>query len=142
MSRNRVRRKPMSDINVVPYIDVMLVLLIIFMVTAPLITEGVKVDLPQADSQPLQNEPEMPLVITVDREGNLYLDVGGSGEAPVDAKTLVLRVAAVLRNKEKTPVMVRGDDRVDYGHVVHAMVLAQQAGAKSVGLVTETPERE
>jgi len=130
----------MSDINVVPYIDVMLVLLIIFMITAPLITQGVKVDLPQADAEPLQDESEQPVVITVDRDGALYLDVGGDGEAPVNDDTLVLRLRAVLTQKPKTPVMVRGDVFADYGHVVRAMVLAQSAGVPSVGLITEPPE--
>jgi len=140
MARTRQRRKPMSEINVVPYIDVMLVLLIIFMVTAPLINQGVSVELPQADAQPLSEESEEPLVISVSREGALYLNIGEDNESPVEEETLMLRVAAVLKHKPKTPVMVRGDSQVDYGRVVHAMVLAQAAGAPSVGLVTEPPE--
>jgi biopolymer transport protein TolR len=129
----------MSDINVVPYIDVMLVLLIIFMITAPLVTQGVRVDLPQADAEPLPEESEEPLVISVNHAGDLYLNVGENKDDPVDDDTVVLRVAAVLKHKPKTPVMVRGDADVDYGRVVHAMVLAQAGGAPSVGLVTEPP---
>ena len=130
----------MSEINVVPYIDVMLVLLIIFMVTAPLITQGVNVELPQADAKPLSQDSEEPLIISVSREGALYLNVGDNKEDPLEDETLMLRVAAVLKHQPKTPVMVRGDSQVDYGRVVHAMVLAQAAGAPSVGLVTEPPE--
>ena len=131
----------MSEINVVPYIDVMLVLLIIFMITTPLITQGVKVELPEADAEPLSEESEEPLVISVSQAGELFLNVGDAKENPLEEETLMLRVAAVLRHKPKTPVMVRGDSRVDYGRVVHAMVLAQAAGAPSVGLVTEPPEQ-
>jgi biopolymer transport protein TolR len=141
MARSRKRRKPMSEINVVPYIDVMLVLLIIFMITTPLITQGVKVELPEADAEPLSEESEEPLVISVSQAGDLFLNVGDDKENPLEEETLMLRVAAVLRHKPKTPVMVRGDSRVDYGRVVHAMVLAQAAGAPSVGLVTEPPEQ-
>lgn len=140
MARTRTRRKPMSEINVVPYIDVMLVLLVIFMITAPLITQGVKVELPQADAEPLSEESEAPLVISVNRMGELFLNVGDNKESPLDDEPLMLIVAAVLKHKPKTPVMVRGDAQVDYGRVVHAMVLAQAAGAPSVGLVTEPPE--
>ena len=135
------RRRSISDINVVPYIDVMLVLLIIFMITTPLITQGVKVELPEADAEPLSEESEEPLVISVSQAGELFLNVGDDKENPLEEEALMLRVAAVLRHKPKTPVMVRGDSRVDYGRVVHAMVLAQAAGAPSVGLVTEPPEQ-
>ena len=141
MARQRIRRRPMSEINVVPYIDVMLVLLVIFMITAPLLTQGVEVDLPQADAEPMDKEADDPLVVTVDGAGNIYIDVGENKNQPVDGDTLVQRVAAVLKYKPKTPVMVRGDAAVDYGSVVTAMVLLQRAGAPSVGLITEPPER-
>ncbi len=141
MARSRKRRKPISEINVVPYIDVMLVLLIIFMITTPLITQGVKVELPEADAEPLSEDSEEPLVISVSQAGELFLNVGDHKENPLDEETLMLRVAAVLKHRPKTPVMVRGDSRVDYGRVVHAMVLAQAAGAPSVGLVTEPSEQ-
>ena len=131
----------MAEINVVPYIDVMLVLLVIFMITAPLLSQGVKVELPQASAEPLPPEALEPLVLTVDAEGRYYLNVGGAGEeVPVDLETLLARVAAVLRHKPETPVMVRGDRHVDYGRVIEAMVVLQAAGAPNVGLVTEPPE--
>jgi biopolymer transport protein TolR len=130
----------MSEINVVPYIDVMLVLLVIFMITAPLLTQGVKVDLPEASAEPLPPDALEPLVLTVDVDGRYYLNVGGGGETvPVDLETLYARVAAVLRHKPETPVMVRGDRLVDYGQVIQAMVRLQAAGAPTVGLITEPP---
>ena len=131
----------MSEINVVPYIDVMLVLLVIFMITAPLLTQGVKVELPQASAEPLPPDALEPLVLTVDATGRYYLNVGGKGETvPVDLETLYARVAAVLKHKPETPVMVRGDKLVDYGQVIEAMVRLQAAGAPTVGLITEPPE--
>lgn len=131
----------MSEINVVPYIDVMLVLLVIFMITAPLLTQGVKVDLPQVAAEPVDTQQKEPLVATVDAGGNFYLSVGDDQDQPVDHDTLVQRVAAVLRHQPGTPVMVRGDANVNYGAVVNVMALLQKAGAPSVGLITETPEQ-
>ena len=141
MSRQRKRRRPMAEINVVPYIDVMLVLLVIFMITAPLLTQGVKVDLPQADSEPLPPEADDPVVVSVNLAGELFIDVGEGKNQPVDEETLITRLAAVLRYKPKTPILVRGDRDVDYGRVVEAMVMIQAAGAPNVGLITEVPER-
>lgn len=132
----------MSQINVVPYIDVMLVLLVIFMITAPLLTEGVDVDLPQAQSRPSEEQSEAPVVLTVDSSGAYYLNIGGDPEQSVDARTVVARVAALLLDKPKAPVMVRGDRNVAYGKVMAAMVLLQQAGAAKVGLVTESPPQD
>ena len=141
MSRQRrQRRRPMSEINVVPYIDVMLVLLIIFMITAPLLTQGVNVDLPQADSAPLPTEADEPVVVSVNLEGNFFIDVGEGKNEPLDAEALVARIAAVIKYKPKTPILVRGDRNVNYGRVVEAMVLIQAAGVPNVGLITETPE--
>jgi len=131
----------MAEINVVPYIDVMLVLLVIFMITAPLLTQGVNVDLPQADAEPLSAEADDPLVVSLNKAGELFLDVGENKSDPIDPETLMIRVAAVLKYKPRTPVMVRGDRDVDYGRVVETMVLLQRAGAPSVGLITEIPER-
>ena len=130
----------MAEINVVPYIDVMLVMLVIFMITAPLLTQGVKVDLPEATAEPLDAEQQEPLVVTVDAEGSLYINVGDAPETPVAAETLVQNVSAVLRRRKDKTVLVRGDHAVDYGAVVAAMVLLQQAGVPHVGLVTEPPE--
>lgn len=140
MARKRHTKKPMSQINVVPYIDVMLVLLVIFMITAPLVTQGVKVELPQTDSEPLPPDQDEPLIVSVDKRGDFYVNIGSDKEKPVTPEVLQVRVAAVLRNSPKTPIMVRGDRNVDYGRVVEAMVLVQQAGAPGVGLITETPE--
>ena len=140
MARKRHSRKPMSEINVVPYIDVMLVLLVIFMITAPLVTQGVKVELPQADSEPLPPDQEEPLIVSVDKRGDFFVNVGSNKDKPVTPELLQVRVAAVLRNSPKTPVLVRGDRSVDYGRVVEAMILVQAAGAPGVGLITETPE--
>ncbi len=134
----KARRKPMSEINVVPYIDVMLVLLVIFMITAPLLTPGVKVELPQAEAAPLEQENIEPLIVIVDINGNYYLNIGTDTKNPIDHQTLVNKVAAVLRHKSETPVMVRGDKNVTYGKVMMAMTLLQRAGAPSVGLITDT----
>ncbi|WP_260291365.1 protein TolR [Sedimenticola hydrogenitrophicus] len=141
MSRQKKRRRPMAEINVVPYIDVMLVLLVIFMITAPLLTQGVKVDLPQAESEPLPAEVDDPVVVSVNSQGEMFIDVGEAKEQPVDPETLVTRIAAIISYKPKTPIMVKGDRNVDYGRVVEAMVLIQQAGVPNVGLITENPER-
>ncbi|VAW77523.1 Tol biopolymer transport system, TolR protein [hydrothermal vent metagenome] len=137
MARQRPRKRPMSEINVVPYIDVMLVLLVIFMITAPLLNQGVDVELPQANAEPMDGEQKDPLVLTVDAEGRYFLNIGDNPEKEIDAETLVTRAGTVLRRRPGVAVMVRGDNGVDYGRVVEAMTLLQQAGASRVGLVTE-----
>ncbi|MBA6328623.1 protein TolR [Colwellia sp. MB02u-6] len=138
---NRVRRRKVAEINVVPYIDVMLVLLIIFMVTAPLITQGVKVDLPQADAQPLSKDMKPPLVASVDVNGNYYLAVGTSKNEPMSAEEVATLVAAHLKLAPDTPVVVNGDGAVSYDAVIQLMVMLQKiAGVPSVGLMTDTPE--
>ncbi|MFT6195542.1 MAG: biopolymer transport protein TolR [Cognaticolwellia sp.] len=138
---NRVRRRKVAEINVVPYIDVMLVLLIIFMVTAPLITQGVKVDLPQADAQPLSKDMKPPLVASVDANGNYYLAVGTSKNEPMSAEEVAILVAAHLKLAPDTPVVVNGDGAVSYDAVIQLMVMLQKiAGVPSVGLMTDTPE--
>ena len=141
MARQRIRKKPMAEINVVPYIDVMLVMLVIFMITAPLLTQGVKVDLPEAAAEPMDDQDNEPLVVSVDAGGNLYLNVGESPEDTITEDDLVRMVAAVLRREPRKSVLVRGDHAVDYGAVITAMVLLQQAGVPNVGLVTEPPEQ-
>lgn len=135
----RARRRPMAEINVVPYIDVMLVLLVIFMVTAPLITQGVKVDLPEAEAQPQPGDGTPPVVIHVDRFGDTYVDLGDADLLPVDQQLLYERLRGVLAEAPGTPVVVRADAAVEYGVVVDAMVAAQAAGVPSVGLVTQPP---
>jgi biopolymer transport protein TolR len=139
MARTR-NRKLMGEINVVPYIDVMLVLLIIFMITAPLLTQGIKVDLPDAGAEPL--DPDMlkrhePLVLSVDKRGQMYLNIGRNEDSPVDEATILARAAAVLRRDPETPVLVKADESVAYGRVVTAMVLLQRAGAQKVGFITD-----
>lgn len=129
----------MSQINVVPYIDVMLVLLVIFMITAPLLTQGVKVELPQAATETLDAEQSEPLVLSVDANGLLYLNIGGDPKQPLQPETILARTAALLREKSNTPILVNGDREVDYGRIIQAMVLLQQAGAANVGLMTEPP---
>lgn len=135
------KRRPMSDINVVPYIDVMLVLLIIFMITAPLIQQGVEIDLPQASANPMPPDQHEPVVVSVDKQGEFYLDIGDEPDKPIDAQLLVNRVAAVRQLKPDVPVLVRGDRDVGYGRVVDAMVLLQKAGIEKVGLITEQAEQ-
>jgi len=132
----------MAEINVVPYIDVMLVMLVIFMVTAPLLTQGVKVDLPEASAEPMPPEEQEPLVVSVDAAGKLYLNIADDPKQPITGDDLKQRVAAVLRRRQAQRVLVRGDRAADYGSVVAAMVLLQEAGVPSVGLVTEPPEGE
>lgn len=132
------KRKLMGEINVVPYIDVMLVLLVIFMVTAPLLTQGIEVELPKAGAEPIESSAErLPLVVSVDKEGYLYLNVGDNEDEPVQANEVVARVAAVMRNAPETPILVKADRAVAYGYVVGAMVLMQQGGAEDVGFVTD-----
>ncbi|CAA0107267.1 Biopolymer transport protein ExbD [Halioglobus japonicus] len=139
MSRNRNKRKPMSDINVVPYIDVMLVLLIIFMVTAPMLMQGVKVNLPEASADPVENQDSEPLIVSVDAAGQLFLNLGQEDQV-LSLATIKERVATVMRRKKDTPVLIWGDRGVPYGDVVTVMVALQEAGAPSVGLVTENPQ--
>ncbi len=132
------KRKLMGEINVVPYIDVMLVLLVIFMVTAPLLTQGVKVELPKAGAEPIDEVADnQPLIISVDAEGNLYINVGDDEKEPSSSKKIVALVSATLRRSPDTPVLVKADRRVPYGNVIGAMVLLQQGGAESVGFVTD-----
>ncbi len=140
MSRTKSKHRLMSEINVVPYIDVMLVLLIIFMITAPLLTQGITVDLPKAAAEAL--DPEMlknnePLVLSVDRDGKFYLNIGDAVEAPVDDSAIVERVAAVIRRNPATPVLVKADQAVPYGRVVTGASLLQQAGAEKIGFLTD-----
>jgi biopolymer transport protein TolR len=134
------KRRLIGEINVVPLIDVMLVLLVIFMATAPLLTQGVKVDLPEASAEPVEDPDQEPVVVSVDASGNLYLNVGDDPESPIDGDTLVRNIGIVLKRQPGKSVLVRGDHAVDYGTVVSAMVLLQQAGVPHVGLVTESPE--
>ena len=138
--QERGSRRPMSEINVVPFIDVMLVLLVIFMITTPLLTQGVKVSLPQTESKAIPPEQKEPLIVTVDADGSYYLNISSKPSQPITARVLTNLVTTELSSagqEQQRPVLVRGDKNANYGKVVEAMSLLQQAGAKSVGLITQ-----
>ncbi|MFT4928152.1 MAG: biopolymer transport protein TolR [Phenylobacterium sp.] len=137
----RKRRRPVAEINVVPYIDVMLVLLIIFMVTAPLITQGVKVDLPKADSEPLSKDTKPPLVASIKADGTYYLTIGDNKDESLSLEDVMTLVAAHLTVEPQTPIMVNGDGNVPYKSIIDLMVVLNKAGAQSVGLMTDTPDK-
>jgi biopolymer transport protein TolR len=134
--RTRKRRKLKAEINVVPYIDVMLVLLIIFMVTAPLLRTGVDIKLPQAAAKSLKADKQ-PVLVSLDKNGQLFLTLGTAKREPVDADALKSKVSAFVKENPQVPVLFGGDEGVDYGHVMQAMVLLQQAGVPNIGLMTQ-----
>lgn len=142
MRRLRARHKArkMADINVVPYIDVMLVLLIIFMVTTPLLSQGVKVNLPKAIAKAMATQTT-PIIVSVDSKGNFFLNISGTPNNPVSASDLQFQVSSALSAKPDRKVFVRADQSVNYGDVIEAMALLQKSGAESVGLMTETPNK-
>ena len=132
------KRKLIGEINVVPYIDVMLVLLVIFMVTAPLLTQGIEVELPKANAEPIESVPDHePLVLSVDAEGNYYINEGDDEDQPSSGKKISTIVGVILGERPETPVFVKADRAVAYGRVVGAMVVLQQAGASNIGFVTD-----
>ena len=134
------RRKPMSEINVVPYIDVMLVLLGIFMVTAPMMTQGVKVDLPETSSDPIQPDKNVEsIIVSVDANGAYYVEVGDKGSDPLSLGELREQVSKILSQRASSDILVRGDEHVEYGTVVRLMAELQGAGASSIGLITDAP---
>ena len=136
----RNRKRLVSEINVVPYIDVMLVLLVIFMVTAPMLTPGVPIELPEASTDPLPvDTDEEPLVVSMNGTGELFINIGGNGETPVTLGVVKDRVMKVLAVKPGTPVQLRGDEGLDYGRVMEVMAALQGVGVTSIGLVAETP---
>jgi biopolymer transport protein TolR len=135
----RAKRKLVAEINVVPYIDVTLVLLVVFMVTAPLLLQGVKVELPDANSAPLDKKQHEPLIVSVKADGSYWIDVKGENTAQA-LENIKDRVAKVLRQSPETPILVWGDTEVEYGVVVDLMSELQLAGAPAVGLVTEPPK--
>ncbi len=145
MGASRNRRRPIAEINVVPYIDVMLVLLVIFMITAPLLNLGVEVELPKADAEPMDTqENDEPLVITVLTNGDLYLNAGGdldgTSSGLIDPESLVTMVTAIVSRNPDIQVLVGGDERANYGQVYNAMVLLQKAGVTKVGLMSDPME--
>jgi biopolymer transport protein TolR len=134
------QRKPMSEINVVPYIDVMLVLLVIFMVTAPMLTQGVKVDLPETTSEPIQSDKNVEsIVVSVDSNGAYFMEIGGDSSQPMPLADVRDRISKILSQRADREVLVRGDENVGYGVVVRLMAELQAAGASNVGLITEAP---
>lgn len=141
----RKSRRIIAEINMVPFIDVILVLLVIFMITTPLLTQGVKVDLPKTEAKAIPPDQKEPLIVTVDTNGNYYLNIASKPEQPITARVLTNLVQSQLGgvdpSLEQRPVLVRGDKSVNYGKVVEAMVLLQQAGAVKVGLITEPTEQ-
>ena len=136
LGRHRKRYKLKAEINVVPYIDVMLVLLIIFMVTAPLLNLGVDIQLPQSKAKSVQNDKE-PAVVSIDKDGKLYLTLGAAPREPIEPSALATKVAAFVRENPQLPFLIAGDQRVDYGRIYQAMVLLQQAGVAKVGLMSQ-----
>lgn len=142
MLSKKSRRRFVADINVVPYIDVMLVLLIVFMVTAPLLMQGVEVELPKAVTTPLDSKDKEPLIVSIKANGTYYIDLGGDKNRPAGLEEIVEKAAKVLAQMPDTPVLIWGDAKVEYGEVVNLMAALQGAGAPSVGLVTEAPAPE
>lgn len=127
----RFKRAPMSEINVTPMVDVMLVLLVIFMVTAPLLTVGVPIDLPKTNAAPITGQDE-PLVVSVNAQGNVYLQ-----DTEIPLENLVARLAAVTENKPDTRIFVRGDRSINYGRIMEVMSSISEAGFRRVALVAE-----
>ena len=140
------RRKPMSEINVVPYIDVMLVLLVIFMATAPLLTQGVVVNLPQAPSEPIKDTTDDPLVVSMREDGAIFMNLGMQDADDEGTRVTVFslrdQAGKILRARSDVPVYIKADHSLDYGEVVEVMTVLQKAGAKSVGLITDPPQIE
>lgn len=137
------RKKLMAEINMVPYIDVMLVLLVIFMITAPLLSQGVKINLPQAQSKPLVDKNEQPMIISVDSNGRYYLNTAANPTNPLPADLLISQINAQLQTdrqqNHQRAILIKGDRDANYGKIVQAMVLLQSAGIDQIGLMTESP---
>lgn len=139
------RRKPLSEINVVPYIDVMLVLVIILMITAPLLTQGVQVNLPQASAKALPPEKSEPIIVSVNQQGDLFLNTSQTPDQPINPQDLMSTVSAQLTTAQaahkEQDIFVKGDRDANYGKIMEAMVLLQKAGAENVGLMTKNPDK-
>ncbi len=142
MRRHQKKRKPMAEINVVPYIDVMLVLLVIFMITAPMLQQGVEIDLPTASAKPIEETQTEPLIVEVDASGNYFLSINQPPTANLSTKDLMVKTAAYIQRNPDAQVLVRGDKNVPYGKVVAAMVRLKDAGVPKVGLMTQSGEDE
>ncbi|CAL7964197.1 Tol-Pal system protein TolR [Gammaproteobacteria bacterium] len=137
----RKRYRQLAEINVVPYIDVMLVLLVIFMVTAPLLFQGVNVNLPTASAKPVEAKPLEPIVVSIDARGDYFLSIALQPTRPISAQDLFNKVISELKQTQgvssQRQVLLKGDKSVDYGRIMQAMVLLQQAGAQNIGLITQ-----
>lgn len=145
MSRLRKKRRLVAEMNVVPYIDVMLVLLVIFMITTPLLNQGVNIKLPSAKAKVLSSKQEEPVIVSINQQGQFFLNVAAKPDAPMPLEQLLTRVAAEVqiakRQGGSRQVLVKGDKRANYGEIVQAMVMLQQAGVESVGLMTKMPAK-
>ena len=139
------KKRPIAEINVVPYIDVMLVLLVIFMITTPLLTQGVKVTLPKAKANAISEKHQEPIIVSVDKQGQYFLNIAEKPDQPMSSRALVSMVTSNLALAKQAgsarQIFIRGDNAVDYGKVVTAMVLLQQAGVENIGLITESPTK-
>ncbi|MBB1269591.1 protein TolR [Shewanella sp. SR44-3] len=139
----RKRRRPVAEINVVPYIDVMLVLLIIFMVTAPIVSQGVKVDLPQGTAEPLPQDSKPPVVVSIDADGDYFVNLGNGGNSePMDLEQITTEVGSIITIEPERPVVVKGDRSIPYEKVIQLMISLQGAGVPSVGLMTDSLEEK
>jgi biopolymer transport protein TolR len=140
---NHRRNRALAEINIVPYVDVMLVLLIIFMITTPILTQGVDINLPQANTKKVSVEDGLPIIATVDKHGDYYLQIGADAEQRIEKKQLLLRLAAEIRLAQQAhqakQVLVKGDKAISYDHVIELMALIQKAGVGQVGLLTAPP---
>jgi biopolymer transport protein TolR len=144
LKTKKPRNKAVAEINVVPYIDVMLVLLVIFMITAPILTQGVTVDLPKAASESIKTADREPIIVSVNRDGEFFLNISSTPNTPIAAQALMVRVAAEIQlagqTKQAMNVLVKGDQGVPYGKVIMAMSVLKQAGAEQVGLLTDSSD--
>ena len=135
------KRKLVSDINVVPYIDVMLVLLVVFMVSAPLMVQGILLNLPEASNEPLPREQQDPLNISVDSKGQFYLEIQSSQNEPLALIQLSEKISSILKVNPSLQVVVRGDGQVEYQRIISLMSELQNTGVDNVGLIT-SPSRK
>ncbi len=140
-SSNRFQKRKMAEINVVPYIDVMLVLLVIFMVTTPMLAEGYKVKLPEASAKPVKKTKTKPIVVSVDEKGRLYVNLGETPHKSMKAKKLVKMVMAKRNKHPKVPILIQGDVNADYGKVINAMSILNNAGIENFSLITKPTKR-
>ena len=140
MTSRRRKRKLLSEINVVPYIDVMLVLLVVFMVAAPLMVQGVLVNLPETTSELLPRERSDPLIVSIKEDGVFFLEMESTKNEPLNSQMLSEKVSKILSSNPSLQVVVRGDGEVKYQKVMELMSILQSSGAENVGLITQPPQ--